>query len=153
MMQQLQQHQQQMLEQQQANEEYLNALKSQAYATIQQQQNHQTAMNPQLAPTLPTRRKKAAAKKNLQNQQQPQQNFQQQQQTLLQQQQFQQQFIQAAANARIEGNNQAAGIDALSLDMNDPHIGMFASTKPLVGMPGIDVNALTNLDLSKVKFQ
>jgi hypothetical protein len=37
--------------------------------------------------------------------------------------------------------------------MNDPHIGMFASTKPLVGMPGIDVNALTNLDLSKVKFQ
>ncbi|CAK5078535.1 unnamed protein product [Meloidogyne enterolobii] len=173
-MQQLQQQQQHLLGQHATNEEYINALKTQAFAAVQQQQQQQQAVqqqqNQQQQPVVnvPTRRKKAAAKKGLQQQQKQQQQqmaeFQQKQQNLIQQQQqLQQQFIQVA-NARAVQQQQMADctnqstvglVDAMNLDLNNPQMGsLFANSKPLLNTSGIDMNlaALTNLDLSKIQF-
>uniref|UniRef100_A0A915M1C9 MATH domain-containing protein n=1 Tax=Meloidogyne javanica TaxID=6303 RepID=A0A915M1C9_MELJA len=181
-MQQLQQQQQHLLGQHATNEEYINALKTQAFAAVQQQQQQQAVQqqqNQQQQPVVnvPTRRKKAAAKKGLQQQQKQQQQqmaeFQQKQQNLIQQQQqLQQQFIQViksflnleVANARSVQQQQMADctnqstvglVDAMNLDLNNPQMGgLFANSKPLLNTSGIDMNlaALTNLDLSKIQF-
>uniref|UniRef100_A0A1I8B5S5 MATH domain-containing protein n=1 Tax=Meloidogyne hapla TaxID=6305 RepID=A0A1I8B5S5_MELHA len=163
-MQQLQQQQQHLLGQHATNEEYINALKTQAFAAVQQQQQQQAVQqNNQAVVNVPTRRKKAAAKKGLQQQQKQQQQqlqeFQQKQQNLIhQQQQLQQQFIQVA-NARAVQQQQIADctnqstvglVDAMNLDLNNPQMSLFANTKPLLN--DMNLAALTNLDLSKIQF-